>query len=585
MKLSDFIVSFFVEKGIKYIFGYVGGAITHLVDSIDKNKNLIYIQTYHEQTAAIAAEGYSRETGILGIAIATSGPGATNLITGIADAYFDSIPVIYITGQVNTYEFKYEKPIRQQGFQELDVISLVKSITKYAKLIDNPEDIRYELEKAFDIAKSERPGPVLLDIPMNVQSAEIDVDKLKKYEKNDNDKRISRMNEEAEICITNSKRPIILIGGAVKNLKEKLKQEFEGFLFNTRMPVVCSLMGKGAFQEDKVNFMGMIGSYGNRCANMSLANSDLLIAIGSRLDTRQTGANLELFMNTGKIIHIDIDENELEYHRIKNKINLKLDVNAFVEEFLRVTENITISSSWLVYLSKLKENYHQDQEVKSFVQNKSPYKLVQKLNEISKENDYFVADIGQNQMWSAQTLKIKKSQNFFTSGGLAPMGYSIPFAIGLSFGDKNKRIFSIMGDGGFHISTQGLMVISRYNLPIKIIVINNKSLGMITQFQSLYFHSNMVGTTEKGGYFVPDIEAIAKAYSLKYYKLREEDLSNFEIFGEIFGDNRTCVVEYLTDGLTMVSPKLEYDSPIYNPTPKLGEKELTEALKLSKLEI
>lgn len=574
MKISDIIINFFERKGVKVVFGYVGGAITHLVDSLDKNDKVKFIQTYHEQTAAIAAEGYARETQNVGVAMATSGPGATNLITGIADAYFDSIPVIFITGQVNTYEFKYDKPIRQQGFQEMDVVSIVNSITKYAKLVDNAEDIIFELEKAYEMATSGRKGPVLLDIPMNIQRALVDENNLKIYTKEKILKKEKFSFEKIKSLLLESKKPLFLIGGGISSLTPEIKKELSEYLIETQIPVISSLMGKGEIQEDKINYLGMVGSYGNRCANMSIKNADLLVAIGSRLDTRQTGASYEHFLNKGKIIQVDIDNNELAYHRIDNKINVNVDVNVFVPELIKIKKVFELDSKWMKHLNKLKVNYNQDMEIERFVENKSPYRLIQKVNEISKKNDLFVADIGQNQMWSAQTLKIKENQNFYTSGGLAPMGFSLPFAIGLSFGNKDKRVFSINGDGGFHMSTQGLMLISQYNLPIKVIVINNSALGMITQFQGLYFNNNMVGTTEKGGYVVPEIEGFAKAYSLDYYKVYEKDLSDNKLMDKIFGDNKPCIIEYMTEGLTTVSPKLEFDSPIYNPSPKLDREEL-----------
>lgn len=580
MKVSDLIVDFFERKSIKVVFGYVGGAITHLVDSLDKNDKVKFVQTYHEQTAAIAAEGYAKETQNVGVAIATSGPGATNLITGIADAYFDSIPVIFITGQVNTYEFKYDKPIRQQGFQEMDVVSIVKSITKYAKLVDKAEDVIFELEKAYQIAIGGRKGPVLLDIPMNIQRALLNEKELKVYSEKKVLEKKKEIPSKVKEIIIESKRPIILLGGGINSLNSELKRKFYNYLIETQVPVITSLMGKGELPEEKMNFIGMIGSYGNRCANMSIKNSDLLIAIGSRLDTRQTGASYEHFFNEGTIIHVDIDDNELNYHEINKKININFDVNEFVDELINLKNSFKNIETWNNHLNKLKDKYNQEIEIERFVENKSPYRLIQKINEISTDNDLFVADVGQNQMWSAQTLKIKEKQNFYTSGGLAPMGFSIPFAIGLSFGNKERRVFSISGDGGFHMSTQGLMLISQYGLPIKVIVINNNALGMITQFQGLYFENNMVGTVEKGGYIVPSIKDLAKAYSLDYYLINEKSLVDVELMNKIFSDNKACIIEYVTEGLTTVSPKLEYDAAIYNPSPKLAEEELKSALEL-----
>ena len=573
MKLSDYIVDYFDKQGVHVIFGYIGGMITHLVDSIAQNKNLQFVQTYHEQTAAIAAEGYAKESGKFGVAISTSGPGATNMITGIADAYFDSIPVIYITGQVNTYEYKYSKPIRQQGFQETDVVSIVAPITKYAKLIDQKENIRYELEKALSIAKSGRPGPVLLDIPMDIQRADIDPDSLRGF---NSIKETFPSFEKEEIArlITKAKRPMVLIGAGCQS--SDTKEAVEKFLEQTNFPVITSLMGRGAIDEDHYNVIGMVGSYGNRCANMAVANADLLIALGSRLDTRQTGAMIDSFVKTGTIIHVDIDNKELDNNRLKNRICIHSDVVSF----FRQLENIQYNESgefneWTLYLNKLKQRYNQEKEIERFVENKAPYRLMQILNKYSKENDHFYGDIGQNQMWAAQTLQLKRGQRFITSGGLAPMGFSMPAAIGASFANPNRTIYSISGDGGFHMAIQSLMLISQYNLPIKVVVLNNNALGMITQFQHLYFEDRMAGTTQNGGYFVPNIKSLANSYGLSYYCISEKDLSNDVLINGILS-SRNCIIEYLIEGLTTVCPKLEYNKSIEMPIPLLSEKELLE---------
>ncbi|MDD3322935.1 MAG: thiamine pyrophosphate-binding protein [Paludibacter sp.] len=569
MKLSDYIVNYFEKQGVRVVFGYIGGMITHLVDSIALNENVHFVQTYHEQTAAIAAEGYAKESGTFGVAIATSGPGATNMMTGIADAYFDSIPVIYITGQVNTFEYKYDKPIRQQGFQETDVVSMVKPVTKYAALVDKAIDIRYELEKATYFAMTGRRGPVLLDIPMDIQRTEINPDELRGFTPD--------VVESAKIdykiiakMISDAQRPMILVGAGC--LSESSKNEINQFLSKTKTPILSSLLGRGVIDETYPNYLGMIGSYGNRNANMGIANADLLIALGTRLDTRQTGAMVEKFIEHGKIIHVDIDNNELENHRLTNRIKVHSDVSTFMKKLNTLNIKLTYEEEWISYLLKLKDSYKQDKEIERFVENKAPYRFMQLLNNYSKENDVFCVDIGQNQMWAAQTLQLKKGQKFVTSGGLAPMGFSMPVAIGTAFANPEKNIFSINGDGGFHISVQSLMLISQYNLPIKVIVVNNNALGMITQFQSLYFGGRLSGTTGGGGYVVPNIKDISAAYGLKYYLINEADLTNVSLLNEIFS-SRNCIIEFKTEGLTSVSPKLEYNKPIEKPIPLLPEEE------------
>lgn len=564
MKASDYIVSFFEQQGVNVVFGYIGGMITHLVDSLGLNENVNYVQTYHEQTAAIAAEGYAIESGKLGVAICTSGPGVTNMMTGIADAYFGSIPVIFISGQVNTYEYKYDKPIRQQGFQEMEVVNVVKPITKYAVLLDKPEDIRYELEKAVYIATHGRKGPVVIDLPMNISRAEIDPEKLRRYEPEVESPSVIPINEIRRL-IEGSKRPMILVGAGCNG--ENVDKILDKYLVKTNIPVVTSLMGRGIIDETYSHYVGMIGSYGNRCANMALAKADLLITLGSRMDTRQTGAMYQEFLKEGKIIHVDLDENELDFHRLENR----LKVHASVVDFLNALEKGSISyqdySIWNAWIDKLKENYSQDKEVERFVENKAPYQLLQRLNEISKEGDVFTADVGQNQMWAAQTLKLKKGQCFVNSGGLAPMGFAMPAAIGIAFANPKKTIYCVTGDGGFHMAIQSILTIAQYNLNIKVVVINNAALGMITQFQHLYFCDRMYGTTKDGGFINPDLKTMAKAYGIRYSEYTSESLDRFEVV------DGPGMINYVVNGLTMVSPKLEYNKPIDKPSPQLPDYE------------
>lgn len=576
MKASDYIVSFLHSQGTNVVFGYIGGMITHLVDSLGQSKDVKYIQTYHEQTASIAAEGYAIGTGKLGCAISTSGPGATNMMTGIADAYFDSIPVLYITGQVNSYEFKYDKPIRQQGFQETDVVDIVKPITKYTALVDKAENLRYELEKAAYIAMHERKGPVLLDITMDVQRTEIDPLSLKAFIP-ENNKTYS--NENLDIAIdtfSHAKRPIALIGGGCIN--NKIKKILESFLTDNKIPVITSLMGRGAVDETYDYYVGMVGSYGNRCANIVISQADVLLVLGSRLDTRQTGAKIDTFLTNGKIVHVDIDSNELKYHRIKNQVHVNMPVAEFLSNINKTNFCIRPEQKWLDYVINTKDKYNQDQEIARFVENKAPYKFIQALNEITKEGDILTTDVGQNQMWAAQTIKLKKNMRYLTSGGLAPMGYSMPAAIGISFAniDQTSTIYCLCGDGGFHMSTQSLGVIAQYHLPIKVIVLNNSTLGMITQFQHLYFDDRMTGTTSKSGYIVPDIQNLASAYSLRYSLITEDDLKDIDHFESII--KSSDLIEYKINGLTTVCPKLEYNKPIEKPIPLLPEKEQKSAM-------
>jgi len=558
MKASDYIVSFLAAHGIDTVFGYIGGMITHLVDSLGQDDQIRYVQTYHEQTAAIAAEGYAMESGNFGVAICTSGPGVTNMMTGIADAYFGSISVIYICGQVNSYEYKYDKPIRQQGFQEMEVVDMVKPITKYAVLVDDAENLRYELGKAMYLATSGRKGPVVIDLPMNISRAEIDPEKLHSFVPPE-PPMISVDYNEVITLLESAERPMLLLGAGCLG-KENYTLLMK-LIEKTDIPVVTSLLGRGCIDETYSNYVGMIGSYGNRCANMAIADADLLIALGTRLDTRQTGAMLDGFLPEAKIIHVDIDKNELENHRLKNRLKINTSVADFLKSILDIEIHYGNYTAWNKWINDICQTYSQDREIERFVENKVPYRLMQRLNGLTEENDVVTVDIGQNQMWAAQTLRMKKGMRFVTSGGLAPMGFSLPAAIGMAFANPQKRIFCINGDGGFHMAIQSLLLVSQYNLNIRVIVMNNAALGMITQFQHLYFDDRMEGTTEAGGYMLPDLKEIASAYGLKY----STDINNCV---------RPCtLVDCQIEGLTTVSPKLEYNRPINQMTPLLSEKE------------
>ena len=562
MKVTDYIVDYLSNLGVEFIFGYQGGMITHLVDSISKS-DIKYIQCYHEQSAAFAAEGYARVSGKLGVAISTSGPGATNLVTGIANAYFDSIPVLYITGQVNSYEYKYDKKIRQMGFQETDIISIVKSISKYAKLVDNAEEIPYELEKAIDIATENRKGSVVLDIPMNIQRSEIEPEKLIHYSNEDIFSCDYVSLEKALAEFAKAKSPLVISGHGVYS--SNLELELDEFINKYNLPVVTSLMGKSSIDEDSHHFIGMIGSYGHRSANWVLGNADKVLVLGSRLDLRQTGNRKSALLHNIQFIHIDIDNQELENCDLPNYIPVRFELKKFFEYIKKHNPFFPCSNEWSEYIEKVKKHYSIENEIKQLGDKKQPYEYMNFISDSSPENAIFFTDIGQNQMWAAQNLRITGKRKFFTSGGLAPMGYSIPGAIGAAFADPTKKIICIVGDGGFQIALQSLLLISQYSLNISVFVFNNQSLGMITQFQELYFNSNMAGTTSSGNYIVPKIKYIAKAYDLEYYLLKSKDDIDQVI------NKKGSIIEILLPELTSVVPKLEYNKDLMNMIPQLEE--------------
>lgn len=575
MKVSDFIVEFLAKHGVTHIFGYAGGAVTHILDSIYKNSDMEFVSVYHEQAAAFAAEGYARIKNDIGVALATSGPGATNLITGIGSAFFDSIPCLYITGQVNTYEYKGDSSIRQLGFQETDIVSIVAPITKYAVRVSEPKSIQYELQKAVALANNPRKGPVLLDIPMDIQRADIDPDSLSIYEeeRKEGHNNVEQLKEVIKI-INNSSRPVILAGGGVRTAgASELLCEFAR---ETSIPVVSSLMGLDACNDN--SFYGLIGTYGNRYANYALANSDVILALGSRLDTRQTGTNIYTFAREAKIIRIDIDKNELQRQIKKDELSLNMDVADFLRSINKNMDSISLHDlePWCAILMEYKKKYS------SYAKEAltDPNYIMSRISEATKEGDIICLDVGQNQMWAAQSLDLKKKQRLLLSGGMGAMGFSLPVAIGAYYAMPDKNIVAIAGDGGFQMNIQELQLIKRNKLPIKVIIMNNNCLGMIRHFQEMYFEGRYGGTIT--GYEAPDFCSIAQSYGVESISInKEEELCKIE---ETLNTNHAMLICIQLPQTTYVYPKLAVGKPIEDQEPLLDRVEFYSNMLIAPLE-
>ncbi|EHI98535.1 Acetolactate synthase [Clostridium sp. DL-VIII] len=573
MKVSDYIVSFLIERGISDVFGYPGGMVTHLMDSFDKYKEHILIHlNYHEQGAAFSACGYAQVSNKPGIAYATSGPGATNLVTGIANAYFDSIPCIFITGQVNTYEAKGNLPIRQKGFQETDIVSIVKSITKYAVKIENEKDIRYELEKAFYLSSNGRKGPVLIDIPMNIQRADVILEELRCYEENKSkidNLDYNDMKSTMLKILKSSKKPVILAGNGI-NIANAIKK-FRRFVKLTGIPVVTSMIGRDVLPSNTKNNYGFIGAYGHRCANFIISNSDLIISLGSRLDCRQTGSNLKIFADRAKLLRVDIDDFELT-NRIKaDEISILADLEKMIP-MLNANEFKLKANykKWIDACTKIKKEL---KDIDSQYENS----VVKEFSSIVPDDSIITTDVGQNQVWIAQSFVIKSNQRMLFSGGHGAMGYSLPCAIGAYYGSR-KSVISFNGDGGLQMNIQELQFIARENIPVKVILLNNKSLGMIRHFQEMYLDSNFVQTKKEKGYTTPDFQKIAKAYGLPYMKINSIEEISKCASGLV--DENPCFIEICLTDATYLYPKLAINKPIYDQDPALDREMFNRLIKI-----
>jgi acetolactate synthase-1/2/3 large subunit len=558
MKVSDYIIEFFISKGITDVFGYPGGMVTHFMESFHHYRDKISAHVnYHEQGAAFAACGYAQVSHKPGIAYATSGPGATNLITGIANAYFDSIPCIFITGQVNTYEAAGDLLVRQKGFQETDIVKIVNPITKYAVQITDESKIKYELEKAYYTCLEGRPGAVLLDIPMNIQRQDITVSELKGYKPVGENviwdsKKYDILIEE----LKKSERPCLVVGAGMKN--NGLVEEFRNLAIVLGIPVVSSMIAVDIVPNDTLDYYGFIGAYGHRAANFIVAKCDLLISIGSRLDVRQTGSDHEKFAPKAKLIRIDVDPKEMTNFIKEDEIQIVDHLNPQgMKELTQIIKTVlhTDYTQWKKTCNKIASALKN-------VDKENAIDIIKELSRKIPDNSIITTDVGQNQVWIPQRFEFKEKQTALFSGGHGAMGYSLPAAIGAYYA-SHKIIYCFTGDGGIQMNIQELQFIARERLPIKVIILNNKALGMIRHFQEMYFDSNYFQTMEHSGYSAPDFGKIAYAYDLPYYKIVYDQ--PFE--SDLLYNEEPAILEVMLDNYTYVFPKLSMNRPCQDQDP------------------
>lgn len=590
MKLSDYLVEFLEKEGIHHVFQIIGGASVHMVHSLAKKKNITYICVQHEQAGAMAADAYARVTKNMGAAMATSGPGMTNLITGIGCSYFDSIPTICITGQVNTNESRQGRKVRQIGFQETDIVEMVTPLTKYAVQITNPDDIRYFLEKSFYIARSGRPGPVLIDIPMNIQRANITPKKLRSFNPKeilidvDTKEEIKKKIHDAIEIIKKSKRPIIVAGGGVRYADQT--EAFKKLVELLGFPVVATWSGIDVLEHDYPLYIGQIGVYGNRGANFSVQNSDCIISFGSRIDTRITGGRPETFGREAQKILVDIDRAELYKSRgLIPDVGICGDVREvlplFIESFRKnkipkVLDWIEKTKEWRIKYPAVLQEWR---KIKKLV---NPYVFIESLSHILKGGETIITDCGGNLTWTLQTFHVKKNQRLISAMGNSPMGYSFAASIGASIGLGNKPVICIIGDGGMQINIQELQTLAYYKLPIKVFLLNSKSYAIIMQFQDMYFDSNYVATIPKNGYSTPDFIKLVKAYGIKTERITNNTQLKKKI-KKVLAYKGPIVCEVTVPQDSKLIPKLEFGKPIEDLSPALPRKEFLENMLIESL--
>ncbi len=500
---AEIFVRSLIEEKVEIVFGYPGGAVIGIYDALHDISDIKHILTRHEQGAVHAAEGYAKASGRPGVALVTSGPGATNTVTGIADAYMDSIPIVVFTGQVAL------KLIGNDAFQEADIVGITRPITKHSYLVRDVNELAATIKEAFYVATTGRPGPVLVDLPKDVMATKTIFNypksvKLRSYQPHveGNQKQL----DKAVALVAKAKRPVLYVGGGVilSNAADELKK----FAHKTNIPVTTTLHGLGSFPESDELSLGMLGMHGTWYSNTAVHYCDLLIAVGARFDDRVTGKT-DAFAPEAKKIHIDVDPSNISKN-VKVDVPIVGDVKKVLQQLLP-SVNALDTKDWIQTIKNWKEEHPLRYNNGKYIRMQH---VIQKISELTKGKAVMVSDVGQHQMWMAQFYQYLYPRTHLTSGGLGTMGFSLPASMGAAFARKDFPIVSISGDGGFQMNIQELATIREYNVPVKIIILNNGYLGMVRQWQELfwrkrYSHVEMLS---------PDYVKVAEAYGIPGFR-------------------------------------------------------------------
>lgn len=542
---SEILVNTLLDEGVDIIFGYPGGSVLNIYDTLYKYENrLRHVLTCHEQGAAHAADGYARATGKVGVCIATSGPGATNLVTGIATAYMDSIPMVAITGNVTT------PLLGRDSFQEVDIVGITMPITKHNFIVRDVNELQDTIRKAFYIAKEGRPGPVLIDIPKDITAKMAEYDHKEPLKVEVNTKYITeKALENLAAYINESERPLIYAGGgivssgaseALKNLAEKINA-----------PVATSLMGIGAFPGDHELYTGMIGMHGTKASNLLATKSDLIIAIGARFSDRVVSSKNHI--KNAKIIQIDVDAAEINKN-VKTDAYIVGDVNFTLERLLPLVKE-SRNEEWMEKLKELKAlGAPKSREVYDL----TPEFLFNKLNELTQGDAIISTEVGQHQMWTALNYKFMKPRTLLTSGGLGTMGYGLGASIGAKLAMPDKKVINIAGDGSFSMNAIELGTAVFSQAPVIVIILNNGCLGMVRQWQTLFYEGRFSNTTLNRG---TDFVKLADAYGAKGFRVTEEEQLE-DVLKEAFESKVPVVIDYVINRDKKVFPMVAPGAPI-----------------------
>lgn len=580
MKGSEYVAKFLAQIGSSDVYLVQGGACAFMLDSISLEPGIGYVCFQNEQGAAMAADAVWRINGKLGVTMCTSGPGASNLITGIACSYYDSIPSLHICGQVNGKEVAQYRgaKVRQAGFQQMDIVSMTKPITKYAVAVTNGEELRIELKRCVEEAFSGRMGPVLIDIPMDVQTEDVgdtidlpDMDLL--YHRAYLHQPIATLNtpqaaaEKVNNFFADAKRPLVIFGAGVG--LSGTQKDLEQWLNKTGIPFVASWSGMTFFDHSISNYIGHFGVYGNRGGNFAIQNADKILVLGSRLDNRQRSGNPSTFAPNAKLLVLDIDKEELFKYDPDQYSGIEFDFRRLPELLNQLNVN-KISSEWYEYTQWLKEQFF-NKDTSSFAKlngTLSPYLAVQKMQRIMSPDAISLTDAGANHCYIYQMFYRNSNQYLLTSSGHYAMGYSVPAAVGCALSAPGRQVVSFNGDGGVQMNIQELQTIKEYKLDIKVVVFNNFGLCMIKQFQDSYMGGRYEATGFGKGPGAPNFSKIADAYDMDYACVKSLD----DITSSLMSPGAR-LIEIILDPGTLIEPKLEMGRPINDQFPYMNDQD------------
>lgn len=562
IKLSDYVINFVAGIGVKHMFLLPGGGCMHLVDSLGRQKDLEPVCCLHEQAALIAADGYAQYNNDIGVALVTTGPGSTNAITGVAASWIDSTPLLVLSGQVKRKDLLSGKGVRQMGIQEVDIVSLVKPVTKYAVTILEPESILYHLEKAIYLAKTSRPGPVWIDIPLDVQGALIDETELRPFNPSDEVQRqanpgLSQQVKDAIALLNNSLRPVILAGRGIR--LAMANEEFFRVIESLRIPVLTTWRMVDALPEESELYFGRPGSIASRGANFVQQNADFILTIGARLDLPQVGHSYANFARAAAKVVVDIDEAEVE--KIDTKIDAAIvcDAKDFLVEFINKIDMVKPKdrSAWSLRCGEWKRRYPvilpEYLEPAKYV---NTYALIETLSELLSANDVIVpGSSGSCAEITLQAFKVKKGQRVLNSPGLGSMGFGLPQSIGVCLASGGRRTVCVVGDGGLQHNIQELETLKRLNIPVKLFVLNNNGYAAIRNTHNRFFEGRLVCCDPSSGLTIPDTCKVASAYGIKAVKISDQKNLKGEVIN-VLNMEGPVVCEVMIDPDLQMAPKL-----------------------------